>query len=116
MKMLYGDMYSHRLQLLLHQSSLSAAICVYSVGLVLSRHFFPYMLISNQAHSTEGRSKRYTCSRELLNTLEKGSSFHPARPMKKARASPAMFLRATDDEKVVLRAPQYKGTVTQERR
>src|SRR5260370_38953498 len=73
------------------------------------------MLISNQAHSTEGRSKRYTCSSELLNTLEKGSSFHPARPMKKARASPAMFLRATDDEKVVLRAPQYKGTVTQER-
>ena len=81
----------------------------------LALNFFPYMLISNQAHSTEGRSKRYTCSRELLNTLEKGSSFHPARPMKKARASPAMFLRATDDEKVVLRAPQYKGTVTQER-
>src|SRR5256885_17204957 len=76
----------------------------------------PYMLISNQAPSTEGRSKRYTCSSELLNTLEKGSSFPPARPMKKGRASPAMFLRATDDEKVV-RSPttieghSYSGTL-----
>src|SRR5947207_9232501 len=75
----------------------------------------PYMLISNQAHSPGGRSKRYTCFSELLNTLEKGSSFHPARPIKKARASPAVLLRATDDEKVVLRAPQYKGTSSQER-
>jgi len=67
---------------------------------------FPYMLISNQAHSTKGRSKRYTCSRELLNMLEKDSFFHPARSIEKARASPVMFLGATDDEKVVLRAPQ----------
>jgi len=60
------------------------------------------MLISNQAHSTAGWSKRYTCSRELLNTLEKGYLFHPARPILKARASPVVFLRTTDDEKVVL--------------
>ncbi len=35
--------------------------------------FSPFTVISNQAHSTEGRSKQYTCSSELLNMLEKGS-------------------------------------------
>src|SRR5438270_5009146 len=35
--------------------------------------------------------------------------------MKKARTSLALFLSETDDEKVVLRAPQYKGTGAQER-
>src|SRR5579875_1728395 len=66
----------------------------------------PFTVISKQAHSTKGWSKRYTCSCELLNTQGKGSARHPARPIEKARASPAMFLRQTDHEKAVLRAPQ----------
>ncbi len=44
-------------------------------------------------------------SSELQNTLGKGHVLHPARPIEKARASPAVFLRATGDEKVALRAP-----------
>jgi hypothetical protein len=43
---------------------------------------------------------------ELLNMPGKGSLFHPVRPIKKARASLVVFLRATGDEKVALRAPQ----------
>jgi hypothetical protein len=71
--------------------------------------FSPFTVISKQAHSTEGRSKRHTCSCELLNALGKGSLLHSVRPIKTARASPAVFLRPTDDEKVVLRAPQKRA-------
>jgi hypothetical protein len=70
------------------------------------RAILSFTIISNQAHSTEGWSKQYTCSCKLLNTLEKGSLLHPARPIKQARASLALFLNTTDDEKVALRAPQ----------
>lgn len=66
---------------------------------------FPFTVISNQAHSTKGRSKQYTCSMEQLNMPGKGSFFHTARPIEKARSSLVVFLRATDDEKVALRAP-----------
>ena len=37
-----------------------------------------FTLRLNQAPSTKGWSKQYTCSCEWLNTLEKGSWFHPA--------------------------------------
>lgn len=47
-----------------------------------------------------------SCSRELLNSPGKVSFFHTARPIQKARTSLALFLSGTDDEKVVLRAPQ----------
>src|SRR5207237_3856036 len=55
------------------------------------------------------------CSHELLNSPGKVYFFHTARPIKKARTSLALFLSETDDEKVVLRAPQYKGTGARER-
>jgi transposase len=55
------------------------------------------------------------CSRELLNSPGKVYFFHTARPIKKARTFLALFLSETDDEKVVLGAPQYKGTGAQER-
>jgi hypothetical protein len=38
----------------------------------------PYMLISNQALSTKGWSKQYTCSGELLNVPGKGYTVHTA--------------------------------------
>jgi transposase len=49
-----------------------------------------------------------------MNTPGKVFVLHTARPIRKARTSLALFLRRTDDEKVVLRALQYKGTGTQE--
>src|SRR6266487_6325743 len=39
-----------------------------------------------------GLEQGYPCSRQLLNVPGKVSSFHPARPMKKARASLVPFL------------------------
>ena len=62
-----------------------------------------------------GPEQEIFCSYELLNSSGKVSCFHTARPLEKARTSLALFLSKTADEKVVLRAPQYKGTGTQER-
>src|SRR5581483_1962718 len=56
--------------------------------------------------STQGRSKRYTCSMEPLKMPEKSSFLHTARPIEEARTSLAAFLSATVDEKAALRAPQ----------
>jgi hypothetical protein len=77
---------------------------------------FPLTLYVNIKASPldRGPEQGSPCSRELLNSPGKVSSLHTARPIRKARTSLALFLSGTDDEKVVLRAPQYKGTGTQE--
>src|SRR5947209_10921658 len=61
-----------------------------------------------------GLEQGYTCSIQLLNAPGKVCFFHPARPIQKARTSLAPFLSRTDDERVALRAPQYKGSRAQE--
>src|SRR5439155_16683483 len=58
--------------------------------------------------------QEYTCSIQLLNAPGKVYLLHPARPILKARTSLAPFLGRTDDERVALRAPQYKGSRAQE--
>src|SRR5947207_5197526 len=61
-----------------------------------------------------GLEQGYTCREQVLNVPGKGSVLHPARPIEKARTSLASFLSRTDDERVALRAPQYKGSRAQE--
>jgi hypothetical protein len=77
--------------------------------------FFPDALFSlyiklRTSPLDRGLEQEHTCSRKLLNKPGKVFLFHPARPIKKARTSLALFLSQTDYERVTLRAPQYKGT------